>query len=157
MAHLAYMTIIGKKQDLISKGCNSHDSMGSKAQLAHMDEITVYAVGHDLMKISSNLPKENGTFSITKLVDKSSPLLGTAFSNQEHLDCEIKFYRTNDRGFNEQHYTIKLTQAVISAISLNLPHVQISNDEELHEIISFRYKDITWEHNTSGTSGYDVW
>ncbi|EJB8454535.1 Hcp family type VI secretion system effector [Vibrio parahaemolyticus] len=157
MSHLAYMKITGKKQDLISKGCNSHDSIGSRAQIEHLDEISVFASQHDLSKFSPNTPKENGAFTITKLIDKASPLLGSAFSDQEHLECEIYFYRLNDAGFNQLFYTIKLHQAVVSSISFNQPHVNFSSDEEIHEVISFRYKDIVWEHKVSGTEGYDIW
>ncbi|SIO95484.1 hypothetical protein [Vibrio spartinae] len=40
MAHIAYMTIKGEKQGIISSGCNTKDSMGNKYQETHTDEIT---------------------------------------------------------------------------------------------------------------------
>lgn len=37
MAHHGYMSIIGKKQGLISSGCSSQDSIGNKCQVGHFD------------------------------------------------------------------------------------------------------------------------
>lgn len=157
MAHIGYMTITGKTQGLISSGCNSKDSVGEKAQSSHLNEITVLACHHDMSKFHADMPKENGAITITKPIDKSSPLLGSAFSKQEHLDIEIKFYRTNASGSNEHFYSIELVQAVVSGLSFSQPHANFSNDEDLNEQVSFRYKDIIWKHLISGTEGYDIW
>ncbi|WP_244323634.1 type VI secretion system tube protein TssD [Enterobacter sp. LU1] len=60
--------------------------------------------------------------TIIKPVDKSSPLLGKAISDNECLTCVFTFYRTNRFGINELYYKLKLTNARISNISLNVPH-----------------------------------
>ncbi|KPW70324.1 Uncharacterized protein ALO76_01566 [Pseudomonas syringae pv. coriandricola] len=38
MANYSYMTIKGQTQGLISKGCSSKGSLGSKCQTEHLDE-----------------------------------------------------------------------------------------------------------------------
>ena len=48
MANHSYMTIIGKKQGLISAGCSSQDSIGNKCQAGHEDEIMVLAYSHNM-------------------------------------------------------------------------------------------------------------
>lgn len=48
MVNLIYLTLNGEKQELISAGCCSLDSIGNKAQLLHLDHIMVYELTHGL-------------------------------------------------------------------------------------------------------------
>ncbi|MDW6002137.1 Hcp family type VI secretion system effector [Vibrio mangrovi] len=157
MAHVAYITINGEKQGLISSGCNTKDSMGNKYQEAHTDEVTLLACDHRISKGSQQHSKTHSPIYITKNIDKSSPLLATAFARQEHLDCTIDFFRTNEQGYNEKYYSIELVKAVISEINFTLPHCIQSHHEEMHETIALSYKEIVWKHHISGTMGYDNW
>lgn len=157
MAHLAYLTINGKTQGLISSGCNSQDSIGSRHQIDHLNQITVLACEHSLQKHNHQHRKSHDALRITKPVDKSSPLLGTAFSRQEILQCDIHFYRTNDKGYNEHYYTIRLMDALLSGINFVHPHSSSESGLEAYEVISLRYRDIVWIHPTAGTEGYDAW
>jgi hypothetical protein len=152
MAHTAFISIIGKTQGSISSGCNTNDSIGSKAQSNHCNEITVIACNFTLSKHGGA-----SELLITKPIDKSSPLLGNAFSKQEHLQCTINFYRTHEQGYNEQFYTIELVDALISTLSFNHPNVLQSGDEEMSEELSLSYRDIIWKHKIAGTEGYDTW
>ena len=152
MAHTAYLSITGKTQGSISQGCNTKDSIGNKAQVSHQDEITVLACDISLSKLGGD-----AEVVITKPIDKSSPLLGNAFSKQEHLQCTINFYRTNEQGYNEKFYSIELIDTLITTLSFNQPNVLSSGDEEMSESVSFSYRDIIWKHKISGTEGYDTW
>lgn len=152
MAHTAYLSIIGRKQGSISQGCNTKDSIGNKAQESHYNEITVLGCDFSLNKDGGD-----ALVSITKPIDKASPLLGNAFSNEEHLQCTINFYRTNEQGYNEQFYTIELTDALIKIISFNHPNVLTTGDEDMSEEISLSYRDISWKHKKAGTEGYQIW
>ncbi|SIO37607.1 type VI secretion system tube protein TssD [Salinivibrio sp. ES.052] len=157
MAHTAYIKMIGETQGCITQGCNTDDSIGRKAQISHTDEATVLACNYSLEKEADQVRKTLSALTITKPIDKASPLLGLAFSKQEKIQCEIRFYRTNDKGHNENHYTIELVDAVIAHLSFNQPHVLISGDEDMSEDIALRYKDIVWKHNITGTQGYERW
>lgn len=152
MAHTAYLKIIGKTQGLISQGCNTKDSIGNKAQESHSDEITVLACNFTICKHGGA-----GEVFISKPIDKASPLLGNAFSKQEHLQCEIQFYRTNEQGYNEQFYTIELVDALISTLSFSQPNVLQTGDEDMSEELALTYRDIIWKHKISGTEGYETW
>ncbi|EIF8196713.1 Hcp family type VI secretion system effector [Vibrio vulnificus] len=157
MAHNAYLTISGEKQGLISNGCNTPDSLGGKYQKPHINEITVIATEHTMMKIQGQHSKSHNPITITKFIDKSTPLLATAFARQEHLECTLNFYRTNGNGYNEKFYTVELKKALITAINFSQPHTLLSHDEEMTEQISISYRDIIWKHNIAGTEGYDNW
>lgn len=51
------------------------------------------------VSIAQNLT--HGPVSITKCVDKATPLLLTTVTNNEITDCEIDYYRTSDIGSQE--------------------------------------------------------
>ena len=152
MAHTAYVSVTGKTQGAISQSCNTKDSIGNKAQESHSDEITVLAC-----HFSSSKHGGPADVLLTKPIDKASPLLGNAFSKQEHLQCTINFYRTNEQGYNENFYTIKLVDALISTLSFTQPHVLQSGEEDMSEELSLSYRDIIWKHQIAGTEGYDSW
>lgn len=154
MANLIYLTLNGQTQGLISAGCSSLDSIGNKAQIAHLDQIMVYELSHMLHR-QQNVNHQ--PLIVTKPVDKSSPLLGKAISENEILICDFDIYRTNKFGINEQYYKMKLTGARISDIHLMFPHTLINNNSQPQERISFSYETITWEHNSAGTSAYSLW
>ena len=152
MAHTAYLSVIGKTQGSISQGCNTKDSIGNKAQESHLNEITVLSFNY-------TLSKHGGTAEavITKPIDKASPLLGNAFSKQELLQCTIKFYRTNEQGYNENFYSIELVDALIKTLSFDQPNVLNSVDEDMSETLHLSYRDILWKHKIAGTEGYQTW
>lgn len=152
MANTAYLSIIGRKQGSISQSCNTKDSIGNKAQESHRNEITVLACNFTLSKHGG--PAE---VVVTKPIDKSSPLLGNAFSKQEHLQCTLNFYRTNERGYNENFYSIELVDALISTLSFDQPNVLSSGDEDMSEVLHLSYRDIIWKHKAAGTEGYETW
>lgn len=154
MASLIYLTLTGQKQGRISTGCCSLDSIGNKAQIAHLDQIMVYELTH-------TISREQNAFHhpvvITKPVDKSSPLLGKAISENEILTCDFDAYRTNRFGIDELYYRVKLTQARISVVTLVLPHSIHDNDKQPYESVSLSYETVTWEHLSAGTSAYSLW
>ena len=119
MANPVYLTLNGELQGLISSGCSSMPSIGNKAQIAHQDQIMVMSLSHGLSRAQNVNHQE---LTITKPVDKSSPLLGKAISENECLTCDFVFYRTNRFGINEPYYKLKLTNARISNIGLTVPH-----------------------------------
>ncbi|MFM2477011.1 Hcp family type VI secretion system effector [Celerinatantimonas sp. MCCC 1A17872] len=156
MANVAYLSVIGENQGTISQGCNTQDSIGNHYQTAHQDEITVLSWNHQLSRGLSAQSQQHHPLQITKRIDKASPMLAMAWSRGERLTCELKLYRTNSSGLNECYYVITLKNAEICAINHSMPHVHMS-DADTQEIISFKYKNIDWEHKITGTSGYDDW
>ena len=107
MANIIYMSITGNKQGLISRGASTVDSIGNKYQAGHEDEIMIF-------ELSSNISmNQNVCFQpidIRKPIDKSSPLLAQALTNNEILTCNFLFYRTAMSGGIELYYKIKLNR-----------------------------------------------
>ncbi|MBC8953312.1 type VI secretion system tube protein TssD [Xenorhabdus sp. PB62.4] len=90
-------------------------------------------------------------------IDKATPLLGVTISDNEELECTFDIYRTDSNGGLSLYFTIKVTNATISNINVICPNSLTHNDAQPQEIISFKYKSITWQHHLAGTSGYSIW
>ncbi|HIH5964708.1 TPA: type VI secretion system tube protein TssD, partial [Proteus mirabilis] len=94
---------------------------------------------------------------IRKPIDKSSPLLAQALTNNEILTCNFSFYRTSMSGGVELYYKIKLTEASITNLNCFYPNSVTHNDSQPEESLSIRFKSVVWEHVTAGTSSYSIW
>ncbi|MNC09919.1 Major exported protein [compost metagenome] len=160
MAAISYISITGNRQGLISAGCSGQDSIGNKSQTGHLDEIMVLAYGHDLASAGNGSVSGRGQhmpLSITKNIDKSSPLLASAWDNSEELYCTLKLYRNSPTAGQEHYYSIRLKGARITCINVDSPHAISMNDMDPQEHVTIRYRDIIWEHITAGTSAYSSW
>lgn len=105
MANMSYLSLSGETQGLISAGCSTLDSVGNKAQPGHKDQIMVYALMHSISR-SQNV--NHHELIITKPVDKSSPLLAKALSdNEKMVTCEFILYRTSKAGIYQPYYKIR--------------------------------------------------
>lgn len=87
----AYMTIEGELQGLITAGTFTEESVGNVYQEGHEDQILVEAFDHNV-----TLPRDpqsgqpsgqrvHGPIEITKVFDKSSPLLYAALTSGERM------------------------------------------------------------------------
>lgn len=154
MANPVYLTLNGDLQGLISAGCSSLASIGNKAQLKHVDQIMVLGMSHGISRVQN---VNHLAITIQKPVDKATPLLNKAITENECLTCDFEFYRTNRFGINELYYKIKLIKARIANIRLSVPHTITDSGSQPEETISFTYESITQEHCIAGTSAYSLW
>lgn len=161
MANHGYMTITGKTQGLISAGCSGQTSIGNKCQIGHENEIMVLAYSHNMTAgydgSTSGGRGNHMPIVITKNIDKSSPLLASALHDGEEVECTINFYRTSPAGGQDKYYSVNLTGGRIAHVSLQVPHAIHLSDGQPQEIISIRYRDISWTHVQAGTSAYSTW
>lgn len=160
----AYMTIEGEKQGDISAGALSEESVGTLSQEDHEDEIMIEAMSHDIY-----LPRDrhsgqpsgqavHNPLKITKIFDKSSPLLYNALVSGESLTVEITWYRTSAEGTQEEYFTHTLEDARVVNINAVMPNcLDPAMESFTHmEEVSFSYKGITWAHE-AGTEGSTTW
>ncbi|MBG2929215.1 Hcp family type VI secretion system effector [Proteus mirabilis] len=154
MANIIYLSITGNKQGLISRGASTIDSIGNKYQIGHEDEILIFEFSSNI-SISQNVSFQ--PIDIRKPIDKSSPLLAQALTNNEILTCNFSFYRTSMSGGVELYYKIKFTEASITNLNCFYPNSVTHNDSQPEESLSIRFKSVVWEHVTAGTSSYSIW
>jgi type VI secretion system secreted protein Hcp len=160
----AYMVIEGTKQGLITKDAFTQDSVGKIFQEGHEDEILVQAFAHQVIRPTdpqSGQPtgdRVHKPLMITKVFDRSSPLLFNALTTGESLTCTLKWYRPADGGV-EHYFSIELKDAVIIDIQSSMPNCQ--DPDMAHfthlENVYFSYREISWEHLISSTSASDDW
>src|SRR5258706_6184020 len=157
MALNAYLRLKGQKQG---------DIKGSVTQKGREGKIAVIAVSHEIISprdAASGLPtgkRMHKPFVITKELDQSSPLLYNVLVNNENItDWELQFWRAAATGMEEQHYTVRLTNANIASIDfrmLNNKNPDLSRYAEYEEI-AFTYQKISWTCVNAGISTADYW
>lgn len=162
----AYLTVEGTNQGQMTKGTFTQESVGNIYQEGHEDEILVQAFNHEVIiprDPQSGQPtgqRVHRPLVITKVFDKSSPLLYTALTSGERLTkCMIKFYRTSADGQQEPYFTIELEDAIIVDVRAYMPNCQDPASAHFTHLedVSFTYRKITWSHEVAGTSGSDDW
>ena len=97
---------------------------------------------------------------VTKVMDKSSPLLFKALTSGERLPTvELKFYRTSAQGMMEHYYTFTLEDAIVVNLRAYMPNCQ--NPQNAHfthmEDVDFTYRKLTKTHEIASTSEADDW
>lgn len=154
MANSIYVSIKGKTQGLISAGCCSYDSIGNRYQTAHKDRAFVLSLDTEIIR---NQHVNHLPVRFKKLIDKSSPLLGVAISNNEELELSFYLYRTSQEGQQEQYFQMELRGATLNRMGMACPHCIDDADAQPEEHLSVSYQSITWKHLMAGTSGYSIW
>ena|GEM_PF-192456 len=91
---------------------------------------------------------------VRKRIDKASPLLMKALTNNEVAEVSIEFYRPNPTGdgTEELFYTVQLRNARVSSVQM----VQEEGQPPMEEI-SFVFHTITWTYTNGGVTHEDTW
>lgn len=166
MDNPVYMSIEGSTQGNITEGATTPESVGNIYQNGHENETIVKAFTHNV-----NIPRNATTgqptgqrthnpLIVTKLIDKSSPLIYNALTKGETLTkVELKWYRTSYAGKAEHFYTVTLEDAVITNVDASMESQETTSASQVLplEVVSFSYRKITWRHETASTSGEDDW
>ena len=145
MSLSAFLTLQGTIQGPIKGGVTLRGRENS---------ILVIAANHEVMAPMSNTGSGAGAgkrvhkpFVITKELDKSSPWLYQAMVKTESMVAwELKCYTLTGSGIEIQHYTVKLTGALITDIRFFMPDTKDPNAVKLnpYEEIAFTYHAIEW-------------
>ena len=157
MALNAYLRVEGQKQGPIK---------GSVVQKGREDSIMVIAFNHEVLSprdAATGLPTgkhQHKVLTITKEIDRSTPLLMNALVTNENLrKWELRFWRPSPSGIEKQFFTIQLLYANISDIRMemldNTYPENINHKEREH--ISFTYQRITWTYEDGALTCMDDW
>ncbi len=150
----AYMWVTGQNQG---------DIEGSVTIGGIEGAVKVYAMEHKVSIPTDDRGAPTGTrvhgpLTITKELDKASPLLHQALSTGERLsDIELRFFRTTSSGAEEHYYTVKLKDAMIISINSRFSNANEEGSGELGymEDVSFVYDKITWTWEPEGIESQD--
>ncbi len=153
---------------LTVKAATQGQIKGSVVQKGKEVQIAVYAYHHEIVSPRDTASgqatgkRQHKPLIITKEIDKSSPLLLKALVTNEALpEIVIHFFAGAGAGtgVEVQSYTIKLTNASISAISQDMSLNKIDPGIKLPvlEQISFVCKKIEWIWVGGGIAAEDDW
>jgi type VI secretion system secreted protein Hcp len=157
MALNAYLKLTGETQGEIK---------GSVTQKGREDSIMVIAFDHEVISprdAASGLPtgkRQHKPITITKEIDKSTPLLMNMLVNNENItDWELQFWRPSKTGAEHQFYTIKLVNASIAGIRAEMLNNQYPENmqHKEREHVSFCYQKIIWTWVEDGITAEDDW
>ena len=161
-AMMAYAYLKGQKQGQVK---------GSITQKGREDSIGIIAYEHQIRVPTDPASgmatgkTQHGVFKFTKELDKSSPILFSAMTNNENLtEAVFKFWTPQLRaatgvGAEVQHFTVKLTNARIVDIRANMQnirHPELVKFNEQEEV-SLTYQKIEWTWNDGGITAAADW
>lgn len=98
---------------------------------------------------------------IRKRIDKSSPLLAKALTENQVIEGIFKFFRPNPTGdgTTEQFYTVGIKSGRIATLKQVVPDTftpATSNEPPLEEV-SFVFHTINWTYSNGGVTHEDTW
>jgi type VI secretion system secreted protein Hcp len=157
MALNSYLRLSGETQG---------DILGSVTQAGREDSIMIIGTSHEVVSprdAASGLPtgkRQHKPFTITKELDKATPLLFYSLTNNENITSwEMQYWQPSNSGQEVQHYTVKLYNASISGIRqemLNNKYPENMQHKE-REHVSFCYQKIEWTWMDGGITAEDDW
>lgn len=104
-------------------------------------------------------PRNHFPFTITKKVDKASPLLLRAWNSRERLTVTLRLYKIEIHGAETNHYTITLRDAYIAGIREEMPLSFVGENSNYGnmEHISFTYGRYSEKSETTSVTSTDEW
>ena len=159
----AYLYMEGATQGLITDGASTSSSVGNIFQESHKNEIMVHAFSHqiivprDLQFGQPTGQRVHKPLMISKVVDRSSPLIHRALAIKELMtSCYLTWYR-NGRNGPEIYYKIQLVDATIVDIQSKMSLCDDPNGDSstIIEDVYFTYRKIIWSHVGGNTTESD--
>ncbi len=150
-----YISVTGSQQGKIQGGNMEKGKEGLSSVVSYEHEVVAPR------DAASGLPtgkRQHSPLKITKEVDKATPKLYAAFSNNESLpEVTLSFYRSGGKGVpglgaSQKWYQIKLTNATVSGIKSGVNEKGVPVEE-----VSFSYQQIEWEYTDGGITHQDNW
>jgi type VI secretion system secreted protein Hcp len=94
--------------------------------------------------------------TITKWVDRASPVLAQALTETRQCTGEFQFFRPSSDGTGmEQYFKVKIENARIGRVKLDFQEGE--SQSLVREQVEFVFSRITWTHGPGGTEHTDDW
>ena len=135
-------------------------TLGSVGGLDVTDMIECHAVNHEMFasfdtstgRLTGQL--NHAPFKIVKRVDKASPLIAKALSNNEVIEARFRYFRPNPSGdgTTQQYFTIELSGGRVSGLRHWTPNNldPAGSAYPYMEEVSFVYERITIRYEDGG-------
>jgi type VI secretion system secreted protein Hcp len=152
-----HMTVTGEKQGKIEGSC---DQKGREGTILVQGVDHTIHIPRDIQTGLATGKRVHGPLTVTKVVDKSSPLLYQALCTGEQMkDVTIKLYRISKAGTEEHYFTTTLVNAIVVSMRPYIPNCLDKSTASLGhmEEISFTYQKVTWRHEIDKKESQDDW
>ena len=143
---------------LTMKGAKQGDIKGSVTEAGHEGQILVLSYTHSIVSPTdpaSGLPtgkRQHKPITITKQLDKSTPLLyNSLVTNENIVSWKLWIYTSQSDGTRKLTFTIELTNGHIADFTTR------GSNYGTTETISFTYQKITWTWVDGGIVASDDW
>lgn len=150
-----HMIVEGKKQGNMEGDCQMSGREGTIEVVELQHAIEIPTNPQDGRAVGKRVHRP---LVITKVIDKSSPLLSLALCKGEACTVTLKWFR--QAGATEEHYfTTTLENAVLVKQEPYIPNVfdKATSEYQHMEKIAFSYQKIIWTHETEGKQAEDDW
>jgi type VI secretion system secreted protein Hcp len=148
------------------KGASTGDVKGDCTQAGREKMILVYQFDHTV-----EIPTDNHTGLATgqrlhkplKITTHKGPhtpsLYQICCTGEQITEFELWFFRINDKGKEEQYFTIKLEKAVVVQMREYTPMTFLPENKPYHDMdeVWFSYEKIVWTYNPDGIEAEDDW
>lgn len=98
---------------------------------------------------------------IRKRIDKSTPLLAKALTQNEKIEATFKFFRPNPGGdgTTQQFYTIHIKDGRVASFKMVVPDCidPASSKRPPLEEVTFSFHTISWTYTDGGVQHEDSW
>lgn len=136
------------------EGAKQGKFKGESALANHTEHIAVLDFSYALEFVSGK--RQHGPITITKALGAASPQLFQAQVTREQLKTvEIQFVNSDGKGTDSAYYTIRLTNAVVSAIRQHCMPKSADNAAIVAEDVSFTFQRIEVQSKTGKTMAFD--
>ncbi|HFZ8994214.1 TPA: type VI secretion system tube protein TssD [Citrobacter freundii] len=128
--------------------------------------IEITELQHTILLPTDNLTgritakRQHSSYYIEKIIDSSSVYLYQALCTGKTLkSAELKFYRINDAGQEEEYFNTLLTNVKVTAVTPMMLDIKDPLFEKHGHIegIEFRYEEITWKYVDGNIIHSDLW
>ncbi len=113
-------------------------------------------VGYDSRTGSAQGDRTYDPITVSKWVDKATPLLAQAASESKACTASFRFFRPTANGGGWEHYfTVSLEDARVQRIARSV--TEGDDAAPMREEVSFVFSRITWKHEIETTEHQDDW
>jgi type VI secretion system secreted protein Hcp len=141
-----HMSAKGQKQGIIKGECTIAGWEGTIVCIGFTHEV------NSPRDATTGLPtgkRQHKPLTVTKYIDKTTPLFYSALVNNETLtEVSFNFFQTDAKNQTTNYYRIKLTNASLA---------DIRSSDPSQETLQFTYQKIEWTHVPTGITAADDW
>ena len=105
-------------------------------------------------------PRMHSPMHIEKAFDAATPYLYKAVATGQTLEsANVRWYRINDAGREEEYFSMSLEDVRITGINPVMPNIKTAGASQINHIesISLLYERITWHYKDGNIRFTDSW